>query len=91
MSAANAAFAAVTGVRGESHDGRALFDYLPGVSGEQVNAMIRAARASGHAEERDVVGETRAAPGATRRLTVVAFPLKVEGKFAGFGLFLRER
>ncbi len=56
-----------------------------------MSAIVRAARESGRAEERDVVGETRAAPGTTRRLGAVAFPLKVEGKFAGFGLFLRER
>ena len=55
-----------------------------------MNAIVQAARDSGRAEERDVVGETRAAPGATRRLRAVAFPVRVEGRFSGFGLFLRE-
>jgi GAF domain-containing protein len=87
----NLAFAALTGVAQDLHEARSLADYLPGVAGDQVNAMVRAVRDSGRAEERDVVGETRAAPGTTRRIGAVAFPLKVEGKLAGFGLFLRER
>jgi GAF domain-containing protein len=72
-------------------DGRALADVLPGVAGEQVAAMVQAARASGKDEERDVVGETRAAPGTTRRLRAVVFPVRVEGRFTGFGLFLAGR
>jgi PAS domain S-box-containing protein len=88
---ANAAFAAIAGLPPEGNEGRSLADFLPGVAGEQVAAMVGAARASGRAEARDVVGETRAAPGTTRRLAAVAFPLKVEGKPAGFGLFLEAR
>jgi PAS domain S-box-containing protein len=88
---ANAALAALAGVPAEGPEGRTLSDLLPGVAGEQVVELVRAARASGRTEERDIIGETRAAPGTTRRLAAVAFPLRVEGKFAGFGLSLRER
>jgi len=87
----NAAFAALAGPAFEGHDRQAPAEVLPGVAGEQVAAMVRAVRESGRAEERDVVGETRAAPGTTRRLGAVVFPVRVEGKFAGFGLYLRER
>ncbi len=88
---ANAAFATLTGAGVDGREPRGLGDYLPGVAGDQVNAIVHAARQSGRSEERDVVGETGLAPGTTRRLAAVAFPLKVEGKIAGFGLFLRER
>lgn len=88
---ANAAFAALAGAGPEAFAGAAVQDVLPGVAGEQVEAVLRAARESGAAEERDVVGETRAAPGVTRRLAATAFPVRVDGRFAGFGLFLRPR
>lgn len=87
----NGAFAALAGLPPDGLEGRTVTELLPGVAGDQVNEVVRAARQSGRAEERNVVGETRAAPGATRRLAAVAFPLRVEGKFAGFGLFLQER
>ncbi len=87
---ANAAFAAAAGAGLDGLEGRTLGDVLPGVAGDQVAEMVRAARASGRPEERDVVGETRASPGATRRLRAVVFPVQVPGKFSGFGLFLRE-
>ncbi|HET8539865.1 MAG TPA: GAF domain-containing protein [Anaeromyxobacter sp.] len=87
----NPAFVRLAGIPPEAHEGRRLADVLPGVTGEQVAAAVKAARETGRPEARDVVGETLAAPGRTRHLAAVAFPVRVEGKFAGFGLFLRER
>jgi GAF domain-containing protein len=88
---ANAAFAALAGGPPAGSDGRSIAEVLPGVAGEQLAAIVEAARQSGRPEARDVVGETRAAPGTTRRIAAVAFPVRVEGEFTGFGLLLRER
>lgn len=87
----NAAFAAFAGVTPDGCEGRSPAEVLPGVAGDQVAAVLAAARASGGTEARDVVGETSAAPGETRLLAAVAFPLRAGGSAAGFGLFLRER
>jgi PAS domain S-box-containing protein len=87
----NPAFAALAGVAPEGQDGRSLGDVLPGVTGEQLTALVRAVATSGRAEARAVVGETGDAPGATRRLSATVYPVRVEGKLFGLGLFLEGR
>jgi PAS domain S-box-containing protein len=86
----NEAFAAMTGLSPEGHAGRTAEEVLPGPAGAQVADALRAALEAGRAVERDVIGETRAAPGVTRRLGVTAFPVRAEGAVVGVGLAVRE-
>jgi GAF domain-containing protein len=87
----NEAFARAAGVEPFGQEGRTPGEVLPGVAGEQVAALVRAVLEGARAEERDVVGETPAAPGATRRLAASAYPVRVDGRVAGVGLLLRGR
>lgn len=86
----NEAFAAVSGLPVEGHAGRAAEEVLPGVAGAQLADAVRAALEDERAVERDVVGETRAAPGVTRRLSLTAFPVRVDGDVVGVGIAVRE-
>jgi len=86
----NEAFAAVSGLSAEAHAGRTAEEVLPGAAGAQVADALRAALEAGRVVERDVVGETRAAPGVTRRLAASAFPVRAEGAVVGVGLAVRE-
>jgi PAS domain S-box-containing protein len=86
----NEAFAAVTGLPADAQEGCTAEDILPGAAGPQVAGALRAALASGRAVELDVVGETRAAPGTTRRLSTTAFPVRAEGAVVGVGLAVRD-
>lgn len=82
----NEAFAALSALAPDAHLGRTAEEVLPGAAGEQLAAAIGAALEAGGAVEREVVGETRAAPGVTRRLPVTAFPVRAEGAVIGVGL-----
>jgi PAS domain S-box-containing protein len=85
----NEAFAALGGLVTEAHEGRTAAEVLPGAAGEQVADVLRAALEAGRAVDREVVGETRASPGITRRLAVTAFPVKAQGAIVGVGLAVR--
>jgi len=85
------AFSRLGGASTEAHAGRTPTDVLPGVAGEQLAAALLEVLKSGAPVERDVVGETRAAPGATVRLRTCAFPVKVDGAVVGVSVLVRER
>jgi GAF domain-containing protein len=88
---ANEAFAQLDGVPVDAHLARTPRDILPGVAGEQLAEVFRTVLATGRAVERDVVGETRAAPGATGRFETSAYPVRVDGNLVGVGILVRGR
>jgi PAS domain S-box-containing protein len=85
------AFARLVGIRADAHAGRTPRETLPGVAGEQLAAAVEEALQTGAPVERDVVGETRAAAGATRTLGTRATPVRVDASVAGIALVVQER
>jgi PAS domain S-box-containing protein len=86
----NEAFARLSGLSAEAHTGRTADEVLPGAAGAQVADALHCARDGGVVVERDVLGETRAQPGVTRRLGIAAFPVRAEGVLVGVGLVVRS-
>ncbi len=84
-------FARTTGISAEAHAGRKPEEVLPGVAGAQLAEVLREVVATGTAVERDVLGETSAAAGTTRRLAASVYPVRVDGAVVGAGLLVREK
>jgi GAF domain-containing protein len=84
----NEAFARLTGVPADAHVGRRADDLLPGAAGAQIDAALREARATSRPVERDLLGETHAAPGVTIRISAVAYPVRVEGAVVALGVLV---
>ncbi len=85
----NDAFARLDGYSAEAHQGRRPLEILPGVAGEQLVALARRVVETGATLEEDVIGELRVAPGATRRLSASAFPVRVDGSLVCVEIVLR--
>lgn len=86
----NEVFGRADGLAPDEHPGRTPLDVFPGPAGEQLDAAVRTVLDTGSAVERVVVGETRDAPGETRRHATSAFPVRVEGTLVGVGVLLRD-
>ncbi len=82
----NDAFARIDGLAAEAHQGRTPVEVLPGVAGEQFASVFERVVETGTAVEHAIVGEMRSAPGATRRLVVTGFPVRLEGNLVCIGL-----
>ena len=80
------------GVSGEGAAGHTPEQLIPGVLGEQLAAEARRAAAStGQAAFTvDLVGETPADPGTTRRFAATFYPVRVGGALAGVGIALQD-
>ncbi len=83
----NRALADHHGVPAEAHAGRTVEQVLPGVAGEQIAASARRILGGGEAAARvEIVGETPAAPGSTRRWVVDLFAVRVGGETDAIGM-----
>jgi PAS domain S-box-containing protein len=85
------AFARLVGVRADAQTGRTPKETLPGVAGEQLAGAVDEALSTGLAVERDVVGETRAAAGATLTLATLATPVRLDASTVGVALVVHAR
>lgn len=86
----NDVFARLGAAAPDAHVGLAPGQVLGGVVGEQLEAALRRVIDEASPLEVLVTGESRAAPGVTRRFAVSAFPLRVERVLVGAGLVVRE-
>jgi len=73
------------------HRGRTPLELFPGLPGPALTAAFRRALSSGEKVELEVLGETRESPGATRRLSVTFYPVRVAGRIVGAGILVGEK
>ncbi len=86
----NGVFARVDGLPPDAHVGRRPVELFRGVSGEQVESAFKKVIETGEQVERELVGESAAAPGETRRWATSWYPVRVRGEVVGVGVVVRE-
>lgn len=86
----NANFARAVGVSEERCVGRTPFDVLPKAPRDKIEAALGAVLETGVTIERELEGESPAAPGVKRLYTTTWFPVRVHGEVAGVGVLVRD-
>jgi len=82
--------ALLSGVPAPSHRGRTPLELFPGLPGPALESGFHEAMGSGERVDQEVLGETRAAAGTSRRFAITWFPVRVAGSVVGAGMMVRE-
>jgi PAS domain S-box-containing protein len=87
----NQALARKGGIAAADHVGRRVTELLPGLPGDELEAIWREVIESGNSvTNHEVVGHTPARPGERRTWRCAFFPLRGRGEVAGVGLVVRD-
>jgi GAF domain-containing protein len=80
----------LSGLPQEAQRGKTPLDLFPAFPADALAQAFHRALSSGERVDQVISGETRAAAGETRRLSITWYPLRVAGRIVGAGMLVRE-